>query len=55
MLRGILPLWKSNFEGCFPIATPLEYAIVGREECMSRRVFEENFEKYADPEMYDHL
>lgn len=26
-----------------------------REECMSRNVFEENFEKYADPEMYDHL
>lgn len=22
---------------------------------MSRRIFEENFEKYADPEMYDHL
>jgi hypothetical protein len=22
---------------------------------MSRNAFEENFEKYADPEMYDHL
>lgn len=29
----------------------------GKNECsgMFRNVFEENFEKYADPEMYDHL